>query len=233
MLDRRELLKEPAVRAAKAFSQEHMRAMANSSDEKAKAACLLDRLNLLLMEPLFALPPLPANFVPTEGELPVALQIAFLQGDRDLHAQWLEDVRHVDDKQGIMAQLYAIGDYTGAMQVADLILAEQPDNQDALQVKQRILANQSAMKEQLASLAMLPRHISDDYWEKAATDVLRLGSADWKAHALIGDALAKRKHPSLALLHERLAAQYAPTPKDKQYWTRRANKIERSLARSK
>jgi hypothetical protein len=43
--------------------------------------------------------------------------------------------------------------------------------------------------------------------------------------------LAKRHHPELALLHQRLAAQYAPTPKDKQYWTRRAEKTARSIAR--
>jgi tetratricopeptide (TPR) repeat protein len=173
MLDRRELLKEPAVQAAKVFSQDHMRnAMANSADAKARETCLVDRLDLLLIEPLFALPPLPANFTPTENELPTALQIAFLQGNQDQHAQWLKSAkRSAGDKQAMMQQLYSIGDYSGAAQLADQILVEHQDDQDAqhnmaIDMKQRILADQKSMQEQLASLDMLPRQISDDYWER-------------------------------------------------------------------
>jgi tetratricopeptide (TPR) repeat protein len=231
MLDRRELLKEPAVQASKAFSQQHMHKMMNSSDAKTQHAILVDRLNLLLLEPLVALPSLPANFQVQESDLPVALQIAFLQGDQELHTKWLALAKRVNDKQTITEQLYAVGDYAGAMQLVDQQLLEHPDDKDALQVRQRIVSDQADMREQLESLTMLPGRISDSYWEKAASDVLRLGNTDWRAQAMIGDALAKRHHPELALLHQRLAAQYAPTPKDKQYWTRRAEKTARSIAR--
>jgi tetratricopeptide (TPR) repeat protein len=233
MLDRQALLKEPTIQKAKTYSQEHLGRVISDPQPQAREAALQDRLNLLLMEPLVAVPPLPTDFMPTESELPLALQIAFLQGNKAAHQKWLDYAHRVAERQKIAEQLYSIGDYEGALYIVDRVLADNPQDKSAQLLKERLLADQKDMKEQLASLSMLPRKISDSYWRKAATDVLRLGSGDWKTHALIGEALVKRHHPELALTHQRLAARYAPTAKDKQYWMRKADKTARSLSRNR
>lgn len=233
MLDRRELLKEPMVLQARAFSQAGLKSSMTPSAETGALDLhlgLVSRLNLLLLDPLAQVPKLPVDLSPNEDDLPTALQISFLQGNMPLHDRLLAMVQVLDDKQSIARQLYSLGDYDGALAVVQQELAQHPDALDAKVLQGKILADQKSMKEQLSSLSMLPRKIPDAYWQKAATDVLRLGSADWQTHALLGNALEKRHHPGLALLHQRLAAQYAPTTRDKEYWSRRADKTARSVS---
>lgn len=231
MLDRRDLLKDPIVQQVRAFFQASLKSsMSPVAGQQDPHLGLVSQLNLLLLDPLAQVPKLPENISPSEEDLPVVLQIAFLQGNTALQNRLLKTVKSLDDKASIARQLYGLGDYEGALVVVEQELAEHPDSQEGKVLKRQILADQQSRKEQLASLSMLPRKIPDAYWQKAATDVLKLGSGDWQTHALLGNALEKRHHPGLALFHQRLAAQYAPTPKDRAYWSRRADKTARALS---
>lgn len=241
LLDQTELLNEPAVQQAKLFSLKHLQSLATKNTQNSHSG-LMDQLNVLLLDPLAAIPPLPMSLRPDEKDLPLALRIAFLQGNQQVHSQLLEQAKQSANWQAIATQLLDIGDDEGAMAIVEHIISEHTPaasgdasalTDSANLLKQQILASQKNRQDHLAALMMLPRKISDFYWQRAAAEALKAGNGDWKTHALIGDALEKRKEPSLALLHQKLAAQYAPDAKEKSYWERRANKTARLLTRYK
>ncbi|MCE3235990.1 MAG: Tetratricopeptide repeat [Vampirovibrio sp.] len=232
MLDRQALMNEPAVKQAKAYVQADFQKTL-SGPGHSMSRNLEDRLNLLLMDPLTPLPPL-LSFTPTdEQDLLTLLQISFLTGNQELHDQLLPDARKLDNKQQMANQLYCIGDYEGARALVAQILEQHPDSTEALQLQSDIAATEKKLEEQRLVLSMLPRKLPASYWQRAAQDVLVLGTGDWETHAMVGKMLQKRHRDALALRQQKLAAQYAPTPKEKAYWQRRAEKTARALARNK
>lgn len=231
LLDRRDLLAQLAVQQAQAFAQTNL-------DRESKVfgpysgQSLSDRLSLLLMDPLRSMPLLPATLRPSADDLPIAIQIAFLQGDHIRHNQWVMQAKALSNALTLANTLYELDDYQGATFLVNHYLAQHSDDKNALDLKQRIAADQSALQEHLNIIGMLPRRIPEDYWRKTASEVLELGSTDGKAHGVLGMALAKRHQPELALIQLRLAAKYAENPQDRENWTRRADKAARNIARN-
>jgi cytochrome c-type biogenesis protein CcmH/NrfG len=235
MLDRRTLLVEPAVQSAKQFTWAHLQNLlkaGNAAPEATSDAALNDRLTLLYLDPLTPLPALPQNFQPTESALPKAIQMAFLAGDLSLHDKLLSRAKRSADNLEIARQLYNIGDYAGAKVIAEQVLAQTPTSFEAKDLSENIAESQKEISDQMAILSLLPRKISNTYWQKAVSEALRIGSGDWKTHAMLANVLEKRRQPELALFHQRMAAHYAPNAKDKDYWQRKADKTARALPTS-
>lgn len=241
MLDSHNLMKEPAIKMARDYSQERLTRMMTEPKPNYRET-LADQLNLLLLDPLTPLPMVPSDFEPgTRENLLLALQISFLRGNQPLHARLLQEARAQDNELEIARMLCDIGDYEGAMVLTSDILSVHPtstapvssiNQAEALKLKQNILDARKEIQDHLTLLSLLPRKIPDTYWEKAASAALSAGTGDWKTHAVIGNMLEKRRHPRLALIHQRLAAQYAPAGAQKQYWLRRAARTMHMLTRN-
>lgn len=232
MLDRRDLMNEPVVKQAKAYSQDHFQKTLSAPNQNLSEN-LEDRLNLLLMDPLTPLPPLPLITPTDETDLLNVLQISFLEGDQKLHDQLLTTTKNLDNKQLMAQQLYCLGDYPGAHTLVTQILEQHPDSTQAIELQNTIVQAEKSLEEQRLVFSMLPKKLPNSYWQKAAQDVLVLGAGDWETHAMVGKMLEKRRNPSLALRQQKLAAQYAPTAKEKNYWQRRAEKTARVIAKNK
>jgi tetratricopeptide (TPR) repeat protein len=231
MLDRRPLLKTAEVQQAQTFAQINLERESRIGGPYSTHS-LLNRLSLLLIDPMAALPLLPPDFHPQAQDLPLAIQIAFLQGEHARPDQWVEQAKSsTTDKLAFAQSLYQLGDYTGAQTLVDSYLSEHSESGEARQLKKNITADQESLAEHLSVLDMLPRRIPDDYWRKTASEILELGSTDGAAHGTLGLALEKRRQPELALMQLRLAAKYADTPEARHLWTRRADKAARSLGR--
>lgn len=233
MLDWREAMQEPAVQQARRFSQEQLeKSVANGESDKTYD--LNNRLNLLLIDPLALIPALPKNFTPTPEQLPATLQIAVLQGDGDARERLLQQAQSGEQQLALAKALYNLGDYNGAVQLADSAIAASPENaEEAKGIRQNAEHAQQAMKDQLITLSRLPRRVSDEHWKKVATEALRVGSGNWETHAQVSDGLEKRNQLPLALLHQRLTAQYATHPRDKKQWAHKAEKTAKKLEKEK
>lgn len=229
MLDWREVMKEPAVQQARQFSKAQLEK--SVADGESDTRCdLNNRLNLLLMDPLAKMPTLPKNFTPTTEQLPAALQIAVLQGDQDSREHLLKQAESGDQQLVLAKDLYNLGDYEGAIRLADSAIATSPEKaEDAKVVRQNAQHAQQEMEDQLITLSRLPRRVSDDHWKKVATEALRVGSGNWETHAEVAEGLEKRDQLSLTLLHQQLAAQYATHPRDKKHWTHKSEKTAKKL----
>lgn len=228
MLDREALLQEPIAEAVRQYSKKRLDGKLAEGDP-----ALPSRLNMLLLDPLAQLPPLPANFRPAEAELGIALQVAFLEGNRPLYDNLLSSAKVVDDRLTIAEQFYEIGDYQGSRTILKEILASEPESAMASTLQEKVVQADQGLQEHLMTLSMLPRKISDTYWEKAASDLLKVGNANWKTHALLAEVLEKRQQPALALVHQKLAAKFAPTNRERDRWLKKADKTARNLNRSK
>jgi len=228
MLDRRPLLATAAVKQAQSFARINLEREAKVSGPLSTQS-LMERLSLLLIDPLQPMPPLSADFRPQGQDLPLAIQIAFLQGDHARHDQWVTQAKGIPNNLAFAKTLYELGDYQGAQFLVDSYLAQHAESGEARQLKKSILADQEALQEHLNVLSMLPRRIPNDYWQKTASEILELGTTDGKAHGTLGMALERRRQPELALMQLRLAAKYAATPEERSMWTRRADKAARAL----
>jgi len=232
LLDRRPLLKEPAVNLAQGFAKVNL-ARESKVFGPFSSQSLKERLSLLLIDPLTALPAFPANFQPQGPDLSLAIQIAFLQGDHARHDQWLKQVKNTESSLALAKTLYELGDYQAANMLTGSFLAQHPDSDEARQLQKKIAEDQATLQENLSILAMLPRKIPDGYWRKTASEVLELGSTDGQAHGTLGLALEKRHQPELALMQLKMAAKYANTQEERNLWKRRADKTTRYLERNK
>jgi tetratricopeptide (TPR) repeat protein len=227
LVDRQGLLQDSVVQGLLDFSMNRLH-----EHSKAGGPDLASRLNLLLLDPLVQLPPLPADFHPSEAELGTAIQIAFLEGDRALYDQLLEALQSSNIRLDTARRLYEIGDYWGAGAIVGQVLKVEPDSAEAQELQQKVMAARQELRDHLNTLVLLPRGISDSYWEKAASELLKLGSGNWETHALLADVLEKRRQPGLALAHQKLAAQYAPTSKERARWRKKAERTAHNLART-
>lgn len=232
MLDRRPLLKVPAVQQAQAFARECLERESKIQGPFSTQS-LQQRLSLLLIDPTTPLTPIPSDFKPQGKDLLLAIQIAFLQGDHARHERWVQQAKTSEYALPLAKCLYELDDYSGASTLVDAYLAQHLDTGEGRQLKKKISADQNALQQQLNVLGMLPRKIPDDYWQKTASEVLELGSNDGRAHGALGLALEKRHQPELALIQLRLAEKYATNPEDRQQWARRADRIARYLSRNK
>lgn len=230
MLDRRPLLKTAEVQQAQTFAQINLERETRIGGPTATPS-LLNRFSLLLIDPMRAMPPLPPDFRPSAQDLPLAIQIAFLQGEHARHDQWVSQAKPMGDNLAFAKSLYQLGDYDGAQTLLDGYLAKHNESGEARQLKKGITADREALSEHLSVLRMLPRKIPDDYWQRTASEILELGNTDDKAHGTLGQALEKRRQRELALMQFQMAAKYADTPEDRAMWTRRANKTARALGR--
>lgn len=234
MINREAFLDQPLIRKVWEYSQARL-----EGDNQ-----LTHRLSLLLLNPLSPLPPLDSGRLDALGppELATALKITFLQGDQATYnallSRWESlhpDLTGFDGSRAAMnlaADLLFLGDYAGAERVAQNLAGQNQELAAAQALLKQIGDLRTAAREQLASLEMLPRKIPDSYWEKTASDALKLGTANWKTHALLAERLSSHDRHELALQHLRLAAQYAPTEKDRRRWEKRVAKVERRLKKS-
>ncbi len=230
MLDRRSLLKTASVQQAQTFAKINLERESRISGPLATQS-LLQQLSLLLIDPMQSTALLPPDFHPQGADLPLAIQIAFLQGEHARHDLWVAQAKTMENSLSFARSLYELGDYEGAEFLVDNYLTLHSESGEARQLKKNIDADQDALQEHLNVLGMLPRKIPNDYWQKTASEILELGSTDGKAHGTLGMALEKRRQPALALIQLRMAAKYATTPEDRQMWTRRADKAARNLGR--
>lgn len=230
LLDRQALLKEPPIQQAWQFAHNRLK-KAGADGESPEIGCDLEnRLNLLLIDPLAKIPPLPTPFSPSEKQLPTALQVAVLQGNLALREQLLKQAASSPKALEIAQNLYYLGDYDGAQALSEAIIAKLPSEAaTTTQLNRKITEEQEALKENMTTLRILPKRISASYWQKAATEALQVGNVNWETHALVAKELEKRKQPRLALWHQKLAAQYTPDAKERQYWQRKAEKTAKSL----
>lgn len=230
LLDRQTLLKAPPTQKVRQFANDHLQKSGADGESREVSYDLDNRLNLLLLDPLAKVAPLPATFVPSDEQLPTALQIAVLQGDWALRERLLKQAQSSPKALSIANKLYNLGDYNGTLLLTDTVIAQQPtEAAEASQLKQKAAQEQASLKEHMETLSILPKRISSAYWQKAATEALQVGNGNWETHALVAKGLEKRKQPALALRHQKLAAQYATSPKDRQYWQRKAEKTAKSL----
>ncbi len=230
LLDRRQMLKDPVIQQASQFARKSLQKSVDAG-EAANGYDVENRLNLLMLDPLASIPALPDAFSPTDEQLAAALQIAFLQGNQPLQTKLYRQAEvNKTNKLNLAYALYWIGDYAAASRLAANVAVTEPAQAvEANQLKARIAQDQATLEEHLASLSMLPRKISSTYWQKAATEALRVGNGNWETHATLARGLEKRHQGQLALIHQRLAARYAENPRDKEYWQRKADKNARSL----
>jgi tetratricopeptide (TPR) repeat protein len=233
MVNRLDLLNEAAVLKTRKFAEDRLNESV-ATGEPVNGYDIENRLNLLLINPLADLPGLPTNYRPPEDQLSVALQVAILQGNHALRERLLQYAQVSPNNLSVANQLYVFGDYAGALQLVNQVSTANSESlNEAGVLKRKIEQAQKAMTEQLESFSILPGRISTSYWQKAATETLRVGSGYWKTHALVAKGLEKRGQESLALIHQRLAAQYATEPGDEKYWRRKAEKNAKKLGVSK
>ncbi|HEY9687852.1 MAG TPA: hypothetical protein V6C52_12830, partial [Coleofasciculaceae cyanobacterium] len=230
LVDRQSLLQDSVVQSIRDYSLIRLQERSKVGGQE-----LVSRLNLLLLDPLVQLPPLPDDYRPNEAELGTTIQIAFLEGEHALHDQLLETLQAAQASNvrlEIARRLYEIGDYSGAGTIVGQVLRAGSDSSDAQEIQQKAMAARQELRDHLNTLVLLPRGISDSYWEKAASELLKLGSGNWETHALLADVLEKRRQPGLALAHQKLAAQYAPTSKERARWRKKAERTAHNLART-
>lgn len=234
LVNRLDLLKDPATAQARQFAQARLNT-AVTNGESAQGYDIANRLNLLFLDPLQALPPLPDNYTPADAQLGETLQLHFLQGN---HAQYQRLLNYAGTSSvnslELARQLFELGDYSGAQALLSAKNYKGTAQAEAAQkLQQRAQDRQKLLEEQVASLSILPRRISNVYWQNAVTETLKVGYAHGRVHAQVARSLARRDQEALALLHQRLAAQYATEPKDEKHWRRQAEKKAKHLGVSK
>lgn len=230
LINRLDLLKDPVTAQARQFAHTRLSAVV-ADGESANGYDITNRLNLLFLDPLVTLPPLPDSYTPSDAQLGEALQFYFLQGNQAQHQRLLNDAKSSSVNGLTLARaLYDLGDYSGAQTLlAAKTFSDSAQAEEAQKLQQRISHDQRLLAEHRASLSMLPKRISSTYWQNAVTETLKVGTANGRAHALVARSLERREQDALALLHQRLAAQYATEPKDEKYWRRQAEKNARHL----
>ncbi len=230
LINRLDLLKDPVTAKARQFAEARLNAVV-ADGEPANGYDIINRLNLLFLDPLATLPPLPDQYTPSDAQLGKAIQLYFLQGNQAQYQRLLNYASSSSVNGLTLARaLYDLGDYSGAQSLlAAKTFSDLAQAEEAQKLQQRISHDQRLLAEHMASLSMLPKRISSAYWQNAVTETLKVGSANGRAHGLVARSLERREQDALALLHQRLAAQYATEPKDEKYWRRQAEKNARHL----
>jgi tetratricopeptide (TPR) repeat protein len=233
LINRQDLLRDPVTAQARQFAQSRLNAMI-ANGESAQGYDITNRLNLLFLDPLQALPPLPESYTPSDAQLGETLQLHFLQGNRAQYQRLLNYAKTASAHGLALArQLFQLGDYSGAQALLSAKSFEgTAQAEEARTLQQRVHHSQKLLEEHVASLSILPRRISNAYWQNAVKETLKVGCVDGRAHAQVARSLERRDQEALALLHQRLAAQYATDPKDEKYWRRQADKKARHLGLS-
>jgi tetratricopeptide (TPR) repeat protein len=234
MLDGQAILAEPAVQTLQAYLNERL--AKESGDGRLG---LPERLDLLLINPLAPVQAPPLKLEALKADLPTAVQVAYLSGEQTLYAQLLKMVEHAPSQRlAIAKDLARLGDCANALELIQASLKETSgetnperllEREEAQRLKQELTELQSERQQHLTSIAILPRKIPAGYFEKAATEALRLGMGDWQTHAALAKAFEKRHAYSLAYKQQLLAAHFAPSRQERAYWERRAEKTRRRL----
>ena len=231
LTQRREFLDQPIIRRVKAYSQARV----------AETNLMSQRLNLLMLNPFTPLPEVSVETLKTleNSELEAALKIAFLQGDSPRYKllldQWLAShtqfIEPAPTRQALSlaSDLYVLGDYSGSERVLQAVIRENAQLASANDLLKKVQGSRTSAQEQLTSLEMLPRKIPENYWEKTASEALKLGNANWKTHALLADRFESQDQFSLAWTHQKLAARYAPDSRERSKWEKKAAHTERIL----
>jgi tetratricopeptide (TPR) repeat protein len=173
------------------------------------------------------------------------LKLTFLKGEWEGHQALLDQLAATPQEAltedtallGLAQELLQLRDYEGAKAVAKVVLSHPPATPDETAVADRLQQNiqeqEQAASEQLLTLKLLSRKIPPGHWQKTAEEALGLFSGNPSVHALVAKTLMSRKQLEPALLQQRLAAQYAKTPREKRYWEHQAEKTEKALQRQK
>jgi tetratricopeptide (TPR) repeat protein len=238
MLDTRSLLNEPAVQSIAKFTRAHEAQLSKTLAESPTQATpeqvsllLQDRRTLLFLNPLEKVPPV-ALLPISNGNLAVALQIAFLSGDKPGYQNLMlrtkklavPDNTQAGDSslpisgvslQEIARQLYNVGDYHGAHSLLTIILTKNPKLEAMQAMEKDVLEVLRDIDEQRIALQVLANKTSNLYWDKMAGQTLRTANGDWRTHALLGTLLTKKHRPALAAVQQQLAHRFAP-PEEKQ-----------------
>lgn len=200
-------------------------------------------LYLLMLNPLTQVPEASGSSAKSEvgknelNDLSVQLKIAYLQGDQSEHQRLINALNQAalppKELLALAEEMLILGDLNAAKQLS-AELAPSPDTVGEFEIARQALRTQMLQleqksEEQLKVLRLLPKAIPDSYWDKTAEEALRLSSGNAKTHGLLAEGLLARKRPALALIQQRLAAQYATSPKEKAYWEKKARKTEDSL----
>lgn len=230
MISRDAFLALPGVQKLSALYTERLRV---------DPAALTPRLNLLLLNPLAEVPPMPEAVARNSQNLPTLVEIFYLQGqwqdlDKALAAFMAPGSGFSPDEQLKVAQsLYLLGDYQAARQLTEKLHAQQggtPELTAAITVLDKeIQTARKAADEQWTALRMLPRHIPQGHWAKTAEETLRVSVGNAKVHGFVADTLMAQKRPEEALYQQKLAARYAVSPRDRNYWLKKVKKTELSL----
>jgi tetratricopeptide (TPR) repeat protein len=226
LLNNQAVLSEPAVQTLQTYLIQRL-----EQETQKGSLGLIERRDLLLVNPLVDhLPEAPLTTDNLKESLSAALQVAYLSGDQGLYTTILKLTTSEDSSKKflIAKELTQLGDYTGALTLVNSILSDKSVSPDegVVQLKQELLALQEQKQQHLTSLAMLPKKIPAGYFEKTATEALRLGTGDWQIHAALAKAFEKRHAYELAHKQQLLAAHFAPTEKERSYWRRQAEKTQ-------
>jgi tetratricopeptide (TPR) repeat protein len=226
LLDNHTILQEPAVQALQSYLMQRLKEEVQNG-----RLALFERRDILLINPLTVLEGVPLTLDEVKEDAPLALEVAYLSGDQALYPPLLKIVNGMPSQRLTVAKdLAQLGDTVGALTLIDTVVADpNTDNEEARQLKQTWLALQTQKQQQVISLGMLPKKIPAGYFEKTATEALKIGTGDWKTHAALAKAFEKRREYELAYTQQRMAAHFAPTEKDRTNWERQAEKTQRHL----
>lgn len=229
LLDRRALLREPAVDMARRYLLAHWQRLTQLGASATGSALLQDRLALLYLDPLANLPPLPEQFQPASRDLGTALEAAFLAGESERRRQLLGLAQNAEDRFAIARRLADIGDYAGADRL--MPASQNPALPEISALRENLAAIRAEAQDHRMALSLLSKKTSDPYWQKMAASALRSGWGDYETHAMLAKILDKKNLPAVSLYHAQLAARYARTEKEKNYWLRQVNKRQGHLAK--
>ncbi len=226
VLDRQAFLQSPEVKAL----QNYFRNKLSQTEPK-----LSDRLCLLMLDPLADIPALDLASISAK-DFPVALEISFLQGNWTQHKQYLSLVLNdttlsAEERLQTARDLLLMGDFSTAQTLVEGLFKQDPDREDAVQLAMEISKTRRKAEEQIRGLQMLPSRIPRSHWEDTAKEALTLSGGNAELYAVLADFLMDHRDYDLALVQQKLAAQYAQSERERNKWLKRAEKTEEKLAK--
>jgi uncharacterized protein HemY len=227
-LDRLPLNKLATIQQVNNFTRLHQANLLKQKPDIAHATSLQihlwleDQRTLLYLNPLEKTKNLAAIPIP-DDDLYLALQIAYLSGERDTYQRFLERAKRLPISQDasiskglpeVARQLYSAGDYEGASELITILLLKRPNLEPFVTIQQDIQDSVHDVAQQELALKILARRIRPSYWDKLAGQTLKASNGDAQLHRLLAESLLKQRRFNLASQQRQLAKRFATNSDD-------------------
>jgi hypothetical protein len=195
------------------------------------------RLAMLFVDPLAVLPSRTVNPVlePQSDfqEHALRLQEAFLTGNRVAYGTLIQYVSTAGSAtpsvlMTLAERLYDLGDMQGARVLVNRLPSSNTliSQDDVKEFLRKVDMQEQDIPNRIKTLRTLPKDEASQFWVRMATAAIRTAPYNLKLRGMVADSLMQQDDYSSASVQLRIAAQYAPSERERSSLLRRAERLQ-------